>query len=129
MTDDEATATGEAPIDAAVVERVGSEADVPVDDLTDALVELNAALIGRHSAFERDGDHVTVDGVRAYRVGGDEWASVVEEFSFDDDVATAVRRAHTEQARFAFASATDADEGFADGEVGAVVGVDTAEEF
>lgn len=126
---DDGTETGEAPIDASVVERVADETNVSADELTNALVELNATLIGRHSTFERTADYVTVDGVRGYRVGVDNWETVLSDFTFEDEVETAVRRAHTEQARVLFASAADTREGFADDDVGAVVGVDTAEEF
>lgn len=130
MTDDRPERTEEAPIDEAVRDRVADETG-SVDDekLTTALVELNAVLIGEHSRLERAGDYVTADGVRAYRVPDDEWESIVEEFDFEDDVETAVRRTHTEQARLMFASVADAHEGFADDECGVVIGIDTAEEF
>ena len=129
MSDDAGPETRETPIDGAVVRRVADETAVDPDELAAALVELDAALLGRHSTFERNGDYVTVEGVRAYRVDEGDREATLTEFSFDDDVATAVRTAHTEQARLLYASATDADEGFGDDDVGVVVGVDTAEEF
>lgn len=129
MSDDSSSQTGEAPIDDAVVRRAADETDVDPDDLADALVEFNAALLGQHSTFEREGDYVTVDDVRAYRIPRSAWDDVVADFSFDDDVAEAVHRAHAEQARLTFASTADADEGFASDEAGVVIGVDTAEQF
>ncbi|MDS0297939.1 hypothetical protein NDI76_04220 [Halogeometricum sp. S1BR25-6] len=129
MSDDSPSETREAPIDDAVVHRAADETGVDPDELADALVEFNAALLGQHSKFEREGDHVTVDDVRAYRVPRAAWDDVVADFSFDDDVEEAVHRAHAEQARLAFASTADADEGFANDEAGVVIGVDTAEQF
>ena len=129
MSDDSSPETREAPIDDAVVQRAADETGVDAETLADALVELNAALIGQHSKFERDGDHVTVDDVRAYRVPEESWSDVVADFEFADDLGEAVRRAHAEQARLTFASTADADAGFAGDEAGVVVGVDTAEQF
>ena len=133
MPDDDATTpeTGEAPIGTDTVERAADEQGVDPDALADALIEVNAALIGRHGELERSADHVTVDEVRAYRVEEERWDRLFEEdaFEFDDGLAAAIEAAHTEQARLLFADAVDADERFEPGEVGVVVGVDTAEEF
>lgn len=129
MSDDTSSDLAETPIDAAVGERIADETGVELDELTTALVELNARLIGRHSAMERHGDYVTDDGIRAYRVPAEEWESILEEFEFGEEVERAVRRTHTEQAHLMFTARTDASEGFADDEFGVVVGVDTAEQF
>lgn len=129
MSDDSSPETRESPIDDAVARRAADETSADVEELTDALVEFNAALIGEHSKFERDGDFVTVDDVRAYRIPAASWDDVIADFDFDDEVEEAVRRAHAEQARLAFASTADASEGFARDEAGVVVGVDTAEQF
>ncbi|WP_251341952.1 hypothetical protein [Haloplanus halophilus] len=129
MTDETTVDTGEAPITGAVVERVAAEAAPDAAAVVDALLALNAELLGRHSAFERTADYVTVDGKRAYRVDEDRWASLIEDLGFAASTAAAVRAAHTEQARLLFASAVEADDGFAPDEVGVVVGVDTAEQF
>ena len=133
MPDDDATTpeTGEAPIGTDTVERAAAEQGVDPDLLADALIEVNAVLIGRHGELERSADRVTVDEVRAYRVPVERWEDLFDEegFEFDDDLESAVEAAHTEHARLLFADAVDADERFEAGEVGVVVGVDTAEEF
>ncbi|AXG08869.1 hypothetical protein [Haloplanus rubicundus] len=121
--------TGEAPITGAVVERVAQGVDPTPSAIADALLALNAELIGRHGELERRAEHVTVDGTRAYRVGRDEWAALLDDFDFDESTAAALRLAHTEQARLLFATAVGADDRFTSDEAGVVVGIDTAEQF
>lgn len=127
--DEKSAATGESEIDDAVLERAAEGFDVDAGRLADALVVLHAALIGRHSEFERGHDYTTVDDRRAYRVPESTWEDLLAEFEFDADVTDAVEFAHTEQARLAFEDAVGVDERFDDGERGVVVAVDTAEEF
>lgn len=131
MFDETDTETGESPIDASVAERVADETDLSLDELKNALVELNAALIGYHSELERCGDYQTVDGARAYRISDDDWENLLAkfDFEFDDEMESALLRTHTEQTRLMFASSIDARERFEENDVGVVVGVDTAEEF
>lgn len=130
MGDDDSTpGTGEAPIDGAVAERVVEERPVDADALTNALLEANAELVGRHAELERSAEYVTVDGVRAYRVDDGTRDELLDGFEFDGDVAAAVRASHTEQARLLFADAVDGDDRFDADEAGVVIGVDTAEEF
>jgi hypothetical protein len=121
--------TGETPITGAVVERVARGVDPDPSAIVDALLALNAELIGRHGDLERRAEHVTVDGTRAYRVGRDEWATLIDDFDFDESTAAALRLAHTEQARLLFTTAVGADDRFAPDEAGVVVGIDTAEQF
>jgi len=123
--------TGETPITGAVVERVAKGVDPDPSAIADALLALDAALIGRHGELERRADHVTVDDTRAYRVGRDEWAALIDDFDldFDESTAAALRLAHTEQARLLFTAAVGADDRFAPDEAGVVVGIDTAEQF
>jgi hypothetical protein len=129
MPTDTTVETGEAPITGAVVERVAEGVAPDPTAIADALLALNAELLGRHSEFERTADCVTVDGTRAYRIDRDEWASLIDEFDFDDSLAAAVRLAHTEQARLLFTTAIGADDRFTPDEAGVVIGVDTAEQF
>lgn len=129
MTGDATVETGEAPITGTVVERVAEGVDPDASAIADALLTLNAELLGRHGAFERTADYVTVDGTRAYRIGREEWAALIEGFDFDESMAAAVRLAHTEQARLLFTTAVGADDRFASDEAGVVVGIDTAEQF
>jgi len=129
MSGDATVDTGDAPITGAVVERIAEGVDPPADAVVDALLALTAELPGRHAAFGRSTDSVTVDGKRAYRIDRDEWATLVDDFGFDEAVVAAVRLAHTEQARLLFAAAVGADDRFSPDEVGVVVGLDTAEQF
>ncbi|AZH24027.1 hypothetical protein [Haloplanus aerogenes] len=129
MTNDATVDTGEAPISGAVVERVAEGVDPDAPAIADALLALNAELLGRHAEFERTADYVTVDGTRAYRIDRDEWATLIDEFDFEDPMAAAVRITHTEQARLLFTTAVDADDRFTPDEAGVVVGIDTAEQF
>lgn len=129
MSEDRSAATGEAEVDDDVLERAADRFDVDAGRLADALVVLHAALIGRHSEFERGHDYTTVDDRRAYRVPAAEWEDLLAAFEFDGDVAEGVVYAHTEQARLAFEDAVGVDERFGDDERGVVVAVDTAEEF
>jgi len=130
MTNNATVDTGDLPITAAVVERVAEGVDPDASAIVDALVVLDAALLGWHSDFERTADgYVTVDGTRAYRIGRDAWRDLLAEFEFDDSLAGAVRLVHTEQARHLFTTTVGADDRFATDEVGVVVGVDTAEQF
>lgn len=127
--DQKSAATGEAEIDDAVLRRAADRFDVDAGRLADALVVLHAALIGRHSEFERGHDYTTVDERRAYRVSESVWEDLRGEFEADGAVADAVEYAHTEQARIAFEAAVGVDERFDDDQRGVVVSVDTAEEF
>lgn len=129
MSHDSAVETGEAPIGGAVVERVAERTDAGASGIVDALLALNAELLGRHSAFERTTEYVTVDGKRAYRVARDDWDDLLADFAFDAPLAAAVREAHTEQARLLFATAVGVDDKFAADEAGVVIGIDTAEQF
>lgn len=129
MTDDQSSETREAPIDDAVLDRTADRTPADAEAVADALVVLNAELIGRHAEFEREYDYATVDGTRAYRVPEAEWDELVADFEFGDDLAGAVELAHTEQASLMFADATGVDGRFEEGEYGVVVGIDTAEEF
>lgn len=127
--DRKSPATHESEIDDAVLERAADRFDVDAGRIADALVVLHAALIGRHSEFERGHDYATVDDRRAYRVPESAWEDLQGEFEADGAVADAVEYAHTEQARLAFEDAVGVDERFAEDERGVVVSVDTAEEF
>ncbi|MFC4436429.1 MULTISPECIES: hypothetical protein [Natrialbaceae] len=129
MSDDRPSETNEAHIDSAVLERTTDRSEVDAETITDALVVLHSALIGRHAEFEREHDYATVGGTRAYRVPETVWDDLVDEFEFEDEVATAVKFAHTEQAQLAFTDAVSVDDRFDEGEFGVVVGIDTAEEF
>jgi hypothetical protein len=129
MSGDTTVETGEAPIGATVVERVAESTGSDASALVDALLALNAELLGRHSTFERTADYVTVDGKRAYRVDEAVWDDLLGAFDFDPETAAALRAIHTEQARLLFASAVGASDGFAPDEAGVVIGIDTAEQF
>ncbi|MFB6196424.1 MAG: hypothetical protein ABEI80_09645 [Haloplanus sp.] len=129
MSRDTEVDTGEAPIDGVVVARVAERADLDPSSVASALVAVNSELLGRHAEFERTAEYVTVDGTRAYRIDYDRWDDVTADFGFDEEMAVAVRSAHTEQARLLFASAVGADDGFGPDEAGVVIGVDTAEQF
>lgn len=129
MTTDVNVDTGEVPITGAVVERVAEGVGPDSSAIVDALLTLNAELLGRHSEFERLGEYVTVDGTRAYRLDRGEWDALVDDFEFEPSLAAAVRLAHTEQARNLFTTTVDADDRFATDEVGVVIGIDTAEQF
>ncbi|WP_251328961.1 hypothetical protein [Haloplanus pelagicus] len=129
MTNDATVETGEAPITGTVVERVAEGVDPEPSAIADALLALNAELLGRHAAFERTADYVTVDGTRAYRIDRDEWATLIDDFDFGEATAAAVRLAHTEQARLLFAASVGADDRFSPDEAGVVIGIDTAEQF
>ncbi|WP_248895814.1 hypothetical protein [Haloplanus halobius] len=121
--------TEDAPIDDAVVVRVAERAEMDPATIATALVTVNAELLGRHAEFERSADYVTVDNTRAYRISYDRWDDVLAAFEFDSETGTAVRTAHTEQARLLFATAVGVDDQFGADEAGAVVGIDTAEQF
>ncbi|NHN59363.1 MULTISPECIES: hypothetical protein [Halorussus] len=129
MSDDATSDAGEAHVDDSVLDRAADRYGVDAETVADALVVLHADLIGRHSEFEREYDHATVDDTRAYRVPGSVWDDLREEFDFEGDLADAVEYAHTEQARLAFADAHDADVRFEEADRGIVVGIDTAEDF
>ena len=129
MTRNTTVDTGEAPITGAVIERVAQGVDPDASAIANALLALNAELLGRHGSLERTADYVTVEGTRAYRIDRDEWAALTADFGFEDSMAAAVRLVHTEQARLLFTTAVGADDRFAPDEVGVVVGIDTAEQF
>ncbi|SEA18216.1 hypothetical protein SAMN04488065_2129 [Haloplanus vescus] len=129
MPSDVTVDTGEAPITGAVVERVATGVDPDSTDIVDALLAVNAELLGRHGQFERAADYVTVDGTRAYRIERAMWDDLIDDFDFDQSLAAAVRLTHTEQARNLFTTTVGADDRFATNEVGVVVGIDTAEQF
>lgn len=123
------TAANETSIDSAVMERVADRAAISGEELADALVVLHAELIGHHAEYERTGEYVTEDDVRAYRVEAAEWDQLADDVEFEDDVADAVRAAHTEQARLMFSADVDSRDDFRADEAGVVVGIDTAEQF
>jgi hypothetical protein len=126
---DTGAASTESGLDVAVIERAAERAGIEKQALCDALVVLHAELIGRHSQFERDDEYVTVEGTRAYRVPDAECDDLLSEFDFEDDTETAVRLAHTEQAKLMFATDVAGDDNFDSDECGIVVGIDTAEQF
>lgn len=127
---DFSTAASETSIDAAVIERVADRLEaITGERLADALVVVHAELIGRHAEYERTGDYVTGDGVRAYRVDESAWDDLGDAVGLEGEELVAVRAAHTEQARLAFSAAADARDDFATDEAGVVVGIDTAEQF
>lgn len=113
----------------AVVERVAERTEVDPQRIVTALVELHGDLLGRHGRYERRFEYVTIDGTRAYRVDGEEWDDLASDFGLEEELATAVQQAHTEQAGLLFAKSVDAGDTFEDGESGVVVGIDTAEQF
>ena len=123
-TDGGTDETAETPIDADLLEAVATDESVPREDLTDALVVLNASLGGLHSTYEREYDYVTVEGVRAYVVDASAWETLQSEHDLDSRLAAAAQRTHTEQARRLL---TAAGEPRGDIEAGIVVGIDTAE--
>lgn len=127
--DDHRFDTQETPIGPAVVGRVVDRTDVDPDELIGSLIELNAALLGYHSNYEREYDYVTVDSTRAYRVADEEWRTLAGEFGFEDGLASAAQFAHTEQARLLFARDVSAHDRFDPDESGVVIGIDTAEVF
>ncbi|SHG50196.1 hypothetical protein [Halobaculum gomorrense] len=127
MTDNDGPET-EAPFSADVIERIAERTGVSTDDLGAALTELNASLIGRHSELEREGEYVTVDERRAYRVDASWWDDTLAAFDVEEGLADAVRATHTERARLAFEHSVEGDERFGDDE-GVVIRVDTAEQF
>jgi hypothetical protein len=116
-------------LDGAVIERAAAKAELDPGRLVDALEVLHAELIGRHSNLERTTEYVTVDGVRAYCVEASVWDEFLAEFDFSDVIASAVRYAHTEQAKLLFATSIRGDDHFGPGEEGVVIGIDTAEQF
>jgi hypothetical protein len=128
MSDNQSSETGELQISNDVLNRVVDQSEVTKETIADKLVVLHAALIGRHSTLEKY-DYTTIDNTRAYRVPEAIWDDLVEEFEFTEEVATAVKFAHTEQAQLIFADATDVDDRFEEEEYGIVVGIETAEEF
>ncbi|MGQ5516455.1 hypothetical protein [Halococcus saccharolyticus] len=123
-TDGGTDETAETPIEADVVDDVAEDETVPRDGLVDALVVLNASLIGSHSTYEREYEYVTVDGVRGYVVDADVWGRLREEHDLDSRLAAAAQRAHTAQTERLLAAADD-DRTTID--AGIVVGIDTAE--
>ncbi len=115
-------------IDEARIEQAAEEVGADRDAVADALTVLHADLIGRHSEFESE-RYVTVDGVRAYRVPESRVDDLLAAFDFGEDVASAVKLAHTRQAELLFADAVAGRDDFAADDCGLVVGIDTAEEF
>ena len=118
----------ELPILDSALENAADRNDVPLRELTDALVVLDADLRGRHSTYETNYEYVTVDRVRAYLADAEAWAALVADFDLDSTVEDAVRAAHTESARLLRDRAVENPQ-FAEETVGIVVGVDTAEEI
>jgi hypothetical protein len=90
------------------------------------LVVLNASLLGSHSAYEREYEYVTADGVRGYVVDGTAWEQLREEHDLESRLAAAAQRAHTAQTEQLLAAADD-DRATEDIDAGIVVGIDTAE--
>lgn len=125
-----ADGAAETPIDPEIVESVATNEDVPREALVDALVVLNASLIGQHSTYEEEYDYVTVEGVRAYVVDTGAWETLRTEHDLDSRLAAAAQHAHTEQTQRMLAEAADdpADErATGDIDAGIVIGIDTAE--
>ena len=122
-TDGGTDEAAETPIESDVIDDVAAGETVPREDLVDALVVLNAALIGEHSTYE-EYEYVSVDGVRAYLVDTEAWETLRDEHDFEDRLARAVQRAHTEQAERLLAAA---DKPRKDIKAGIVIGIDTAE--
>jgi hypothetical protein len=123
-TDGGTDETAETPIDAEIVDGVAADETVPREDLVDALVVLNAALIGEHSMYEDEYDYVSVEGVRGYVVDTEVWERLRDEHDFEERLAAAVQRAHTEQTERMLAAADELRE---DIDAGIVIGIDTAE--
>jgi hypothetical protein len=121
----EAAELNDTPFDPAVVESVAADAGVPMEGLVDALVVLDASLIGSHSIYEREYEYATVKGVRVYAVDAAAWESLREAHDLDGALLDAARRAHADQARDLLAP-TDAALSLGDG-AAIVVGIDTAE--
>ncbi|WP_324662799.1 hypothetical protein [Haloarcula sediminis] len=113
----------------AVIERTVEKAEMDPEELLGTLEILHAELIGRHSNLEREREYVTVDGVRAYRVNEAVWDEFLGEFDFEAPTESAVRYAHTEQAKLLFASSVRGDDNFDSDEEGVIIGIDTAEQF
>jgi hypothetical protein len=130
MTDGDLPAdAGDLPIPDGALRRAASDAgDVTTEELIDTLVVLDADLRGRHSTYEAEYEHVTVDGVRAYLADEAAWKSLLDEFDLDDDLAVATRAAHTDGARILVDESVDTPQ-FTPETVGIVIGVDTAEEM
>ena len=122
-TDGGTDEAAETPIETDVIDDVATGETVPREDLVDALVVLDAALIGEHSTYEEYG-YVSVDGVRAYLVDTAAWERLRDEHDFENRLVRAVQWAHTEQAGRLLAAA---DEPRKDIEAGIVIGIDTAE--
>ena len=125
-TDGGSDEAAETPIEADIVEEVAADENVPREGLVDALVVLNASLIGSHSTYEREYEYVTVDGVRGYVVDADVWKRLREEHDLDSRLAAAAQRAHTAQTERLLTAADD-DRATEDIDAGIVVGIDTAE--
>jgi ABC-type thiamine transport system substrate-binding protein len=123
-TDGGTDEAAETPIETDVIESVAADENVPQEDLVDALVVLNAALLGEHSRYEDEYDYVSVEGVRGYVVDTDVWERLRDEHDFEGQLAVAVQRAHAEQTEQLLAAA---DEPRANIDAGVVIGVDTAE--
>jgi len=124
-----ATTTRATDVDAAIVERAADLTDRDPAAVADALEVLHAELIGRHSNLEAQRTYVTADGRRAYRVPGSVWTDFLGEFDFDAGAETAVRYAHTEQAKLLFAASVEGHDRFGPDEEGVVISIDTAEQF
>lgn len=117
------------PLSESALSHAADREGVPMGDLVDALVVLDADLRGRHSTYEAEYDYVTVDGTRAYLADGEAWESLVTDFDLGSDVAEAARVAHTEGARLLYDRSVEEHGQFTENTVGIVVGVDTAEQM
>ncbi len=124
MTDGGTDEAAETPIEADVVDEVAEDENVPREGLVDALVVLNASLLGSHSTYEREYEYATVDGVRGYVVDAAAWETLREEHDLDSRLAAAAQRAHTAQTERLLAAADDPQGNI---DAGIVVGIDTAE--
>lgn len=118
----------ETPIDRSVIERTAEDSPVSEDDLAEALVVLDAELLGRHSAYEAEYEYATVGDRRAYLLDEAAWDDLAGSFDLDDDLLAAARSAHTEQARLLFDEAVESHYA-EEATVGVVVGIDTAEQM
>lgn len=121
--------TQEAPVGGSVVERVAERTGVDPTEIAITLVAMHGELLGRHGAYERRYEYVTVDGTRAYRVDEAEWDELAADFDLEEDLAMATEQAHTEQAGLFFARSSGVEDTFEDDEAGIVIGIDTAEQF
>jgi hypothetical protein len=117
---------GDLPIPDSALSSAADRTDAPIEEPIDTLLILDADLRGRHSAYEANYAYVTVSGTRAYLADEEAWEELLTDFDLDTDLEAAARRAHTEGAEL-LADRSVENPQFAEGTVGIVIGVDTAE--